>query len=67
MIQAVYCSCGESSMMDGRCIRCMRIRPSRKEVIEELENNNKKRLKLLESLKRVLNLEVGMVNITKGT
>jgi len=67
MIQAVYCSCGESSMMDGRCIRCMRIRQSKQEVIEDLEDNNKKRLELLEDLKKVLNLEVGMVNITKGT
>jgi hypothetical protein len=59
MIQAIYCSCGESSMMDGKCIGCKKIRPSRQEIIEDLEDNKKKRLTLLESLERVLNLEVG--------
>lgn len=59
MIQTIYCKCGESSMLCGRCIGCNRIRPSKQEIIKDLEDNNKNRLKLLESLKTVLNLEIG--------
>ena len=46
-------------MLCGRCIGCNRIRPSKQEIIKDLEDNNKNRLKLLESLKTVLNLEIG--------
>ena len=36
MIQIVYCECGESSMLKGRCVGCGRVRTSSEEVQEQI-------------------------------
>jgi len=36
MMRAVHCECGETSMLDGHCIGCKRIRPSSSEKLAEI-------------------------------
>ena len=37
MFQVIKCECGESSMLDGRCIGCKRVRPSAEEIFEQID------------------------------
>lgn len=57
MMQLVYCDCGESSMLEGRCIGCKRVRPSSSEVLEQLNKNHDHEKDLLKELEIALNLE----------
>lgn len=56
-MQIVHCECGESSMLDGRCVGCKRVRPSSKEVKESIAENKKRYENLLEDLIKAKELE----------
>ena len=57
MYQIIHCSCGESSMLDGRCIGCGCVRPSSDEVREYIRNNKKEYDKLVKELALATKLE----------
>ncbi len=57
MIQAVFCECGATSMLYGRCISCKRVRPSSKEVMDDISKNKKEYEKLLNQLEKAKKLE----------
>jgi len=57
MMQIVYCECGESSMLDGRCVGCNRVRPSSEEVQAQILKLEEDVEGLLQELHRAQKLE----------
>lgn len=57
MMQTVYCECGESSMLNGRCTGCSRVRPSSKEVQTQISKLEEDIDSLLQELHRAQKLE----------
>jgi len=57
MMQLVYCKCGESMIQDGRCSGCKAVRPSSKEVQEEIDKYKETLKRLEEELKKAERLE----------
>ena len=58
MMQIVYCECGEASMLDGRCIKCKKVRPTSKELLERLVELTKDTKKVLDDLEVAIKLEI---------
>ena len=57
MYQVVYCSCGEASILDGRCKKCKRVRPSSLEIVEQITKHAEDICKLKEELAKAQKLE----------
>jgi len=57
MIQVNHCECGESSMLDGRCTGCKRIRPSSSEIREQIQKHSESLSILLRDMERAQMLE----------
>ena len=56
-MQIVYCECGDRDILDGRCIKCKRVRPSSQEIFKQIDKNQKDLIKLLDELKQAIKLE----------
>lgn len=58
MLQIINCECGESSMLNGRCIGCKRVRPSTNEVFKQIGKLREQEIRLMEQLELAMKLMI---------
>ena len=57
MMQIIYCECGKSFMLNGRCVGCGRVRPSSEEIQEQIQKLEEEVEGLLQQLHLAEKLE----------
>ena len=59
MLQVLYCECGGRDMLNGRCTKCNRVRPSRQELLDQIVKLDIEITELRKQLVKVIKLEEG--------
>jgi len=57
MYQIIYCECGERDILEGRCAKCGKVRPSSQEFKESIEKCTRDLAELKKNLKKARRLE----------